>query len=134
MKAIRMAKLVQALLMLGIFAGPALAQEAVEDEGKTSLLTTYLTAGGTIGFIIILFSVVSLALIIEHIVNIKRDKIVPPQLIDEIAIEWHLAKVGPKKASARREEMNLLVRDLKAAGAKARDWQLCISVRRSRMC
>ena len=46
------------------------------------------------------------------------------QLIDEIAIEWHLAKVGPKKASQRREEMNLLVRDLKAAGAKARDWQL----------
>ena len=46
------------------------------------------------------------------------------QLIDEIAIEWHLAKVGPKKASQRREEMNLLVRDLKAAGAKPRDWQL----------
>ena len=33
---------------------------------------------------ILFLSFVSLALIIEHIVNIKRDKIVPPQLIDEI--------------------------------------------------
>ena len=46
---------------------------------------------------------------------------VPSKTVDG---EWHLAKVGPKKASQRREEMNLLVRDLKAAGAKPRDWQL----------
>lgn len=85
MKAIRMAAvLVVAYVLLGIFASPALAQDAGAEAPKTSMLKVYLTAGGTIGFVILLCSVVSLALIIEHIINIKRDKIVPPQLIDEI--------------------------------------------------
>jgi len=86
MKGIRMASVtVLALLAVGLLAAPALAQNAPADEGGgESMLKVYLTAGGTIGFVILLCSVVSLALIIEHIINIKRDKIVPPQLIDEI--------------------------------------------------
>ena len=40
--------------------------------------------GGVIGWVIILLSIVSLALAIEHFVTIRRDKLVPPELIDEI--------------------------------------------------
>ena len=83
MKATRMAPLMlMTILVLGVIAGPAWAQDG---EVKTkSFVEAYILAGGPIGFVILFFSFVSLALIIEHIVNIKRDKIVPPQLIDEI--------------------------------------------------
>jgi len=84
MKAIRMAGvMILALLAVGLLAGPALAQGGGEVE-ETSWVEAYIVAGGWIGFVILFCSFVSLALIIEHIVNIKRDKIVPPQLIDEI--------------------------------------------------
>ena len=81
MKATRMAAMMGlVLLAVGVFAAPALAQE----EESKSWVEAYITAGGWIGFAILFLSFVSLALIIEHVVNIKRDKIVPPQLIDEI--------------------------------------------------
>ena len=70
------------VLVLGILAAPALAQDA-EEESK-SFVESYILAGGWIGFVILFCSFISLALIIEHVVNIKRDKIVPPQLVDEI--------------------------------------------------
>lgn len=82
MKAIRMAAVL--VVTLVVFAAPVLAQDAGAEAPSQSMLKVYLTAGGTIGFVILLCSVVSLALIIEHVINIKRDKIVPPQLIDEI--------------------------------------------------
>jgi biopolymer transport protein ExbB len=84
MKAMPMAALALiAMLAIGFLATPALAQEAGEPPTQ-SWVDAYITAGGTIGFVILFCSFISLALIIEHIVNIKRDKIVPPQLIDEI--------------------------------------------------
>ncbi len=83
MKATRMAPLMlMAILVLGVFAGPAWAEEA--EVHSKSIVEAYILAGGPIGFVIIFFSFIALALTIEHIVNIKRDKIVPPQLIDEI--------------------------------------------------
>jgi biopolymer transport protein ExbB len=77
-----MASFFMVVIALGLFAAPALAQgEATESK---SWVEAYITAGGWIGFVILFFSFISLALIIEHVVNIKRDKLVPPQLIDEI--------------------------------------------------
>ena len=40
--------------------------------------------GGVIGYIIIAMSVAALALFIEHAITVRRDKIVPPELIDEL--------------------------------------------------
>jgi biopolymer transport protein ExbB len=39
---------------------------------------------GFIGYVIVLMSVVSMALIIENFVSIKREKLAPPELIDEL--------------------------------------------------
>ncbi|MCB9870830.1 MAG: hypothetical protein H6837_13320 [Planctomycetes bacterium] len=39
---------------------------------------------GTIGWIIVGISILSLALIIENFATLKRDKIAPPDLIDEL--------------------------------------------------
>ena len=84
MKATRMALMMMlAVLAVGLLASPVLAQEEGGTEPK-NWVDAYITAGGWIGFVILFMSFVSLALIIEHVVNIKRDKIVPPQLIDEI--------------------------------------------------
>ncbi|MEM8882998.1 MAG: MotA/TolQ/ExbB proton channel family protein [Planctomycetota bacterium] len=71
------------LMAMAVFAGPVMAQEGGEQTEK-SFVEAYILAGGPIGFVILFMSFISLALIIEHVVNIKRDKIVPPQLIDEI--------------------------------------------------
>lgn len=83
MKSTRIAVVVFGLLAFAMLATPAMAQEAAKTESK-SWIDTYISAGGWIGALIILCSVAGLALIVEHIVNIKRDKIVPPQLVDEI--------------------------------------------------
>ena len=85
MKAMRMGVLVVVLAMVvGSLAAPVLAQDGGADVESKSWVEAYITAGGPIGFVILFLSFVSLALIIEHVVNVKRDKIVPPQLIDEI--------------------------------------------------
>ena len=39
---------------------------------------------GVIGYIIVALSIVAVALIIENFVSIKRDKLAPPELIDEL--------------------------------------------------
>jgi biopolymer transport protein ExbB len=84
MKAIRMAAVALiAIAALGFLASPAFAQGTTEEPAK-SWFDSYVSAGGAIGWVIVFCSFVGLALIIEHAVNIKRDKVVPPQLIDEI--------------------------------------------------
>jgi len=86
MKASRLAAVLGVMgAMVCLLASPALAQEGGAPKVvEKSWVEAYITAGGPIGFVILFLSFVSLALIIEHVVNIKRDKIVPPQLIDEI--------------------------------------------------
>ncbi len=75
--AILIAVLVAVFLMVS--ANTAFAQ----DEGN-STLGDVIVGGGLVGWVIILLSIVSLALAIEHTVTIRRDKIVPPELIDEV--------------------------------------------------
>ena len=66
-------------------AAPALAQDgesAAADSGQS--VGDILAGGGPIGGLIILLSIVALALIIENLVSLKRDKLAPPELIDEL--------------------------------------------------
>ena len=60
-------------------SGTAFAQDA----GGNSL-GKIIMGGGVVGWAIILLSIISLALAIEHFVTIRRDKLVPPELIDEV--------------------------------------------------
>lgn len=92
------ARLATLAFLLIASAGPLLAQEdgggegaaaaaEAEDSGapKTdkSLMDTFKDAG-EIGWLIVFLSVVALALIIENFVTLRRDKLAPPELIDEI--------------------------------------------------
>ena len=64
-----------------ILTSTATAQEV--EERKNALVDVFENAG-VIGWCIVGVSVLSLALIIENFMNLKRDKIAPPDLIDEL--------------------------------------------------
>lgn len=80
------------LLSIGFLAtaGMAFAEDspaaapAADMESGTLTVGQILRDGGTIGWIIILLSVATLAVIIEAGVNIRRDKICRPELVDEV--------------------------------------------------
>lgn len=64
-------------------AAPTKATEGEPRAPRTSVLDT-IAKGRVIGFIIIGLSMVSLALVIEHAVTIRRDKLCPPELASEL--------------------------------------------------
>lgn len=57
---------------------------APEKGGSTGTFWIILTAGGWIGYIIILLSFVSVALMIEHTLTIRQSVLAPPDLAEEI--------------------------------------------------
>jgi biopolymer transport protein ExbB len=69
---------------------PAFAEDADNSaetariKGGTMTMKQILEDGGTVGWIIIALSVAALAMIIEYSVNVRRDKICRPELIDEV--------------------------------------------------
>ncbi len=81
-----------AVALLFVVAFTALAAGAFADEYKESenrlqgtiTMTQVLRDGGTVGWIIIVLSVATLAVLIETAVNVRRDKICRPELIDEV--------------------------------------------------
>jgi biopolymer transport protein ExbB len=70
------------VITLVMTSGVALAQDSKPGQNET--IADLLRASGVIGLCIIALSVVALAIIIENIVSLKRDKLAPPELIDEI--------------------------------------------------
>jgi biopolymer transport protein ExbB len=72
------------LVLLALVAFPASAFAQDEEQEQEGFVTSILTKGGPIGWVIILLSVATLALIIEFGVNVRADKICPPELIDEV--------------------------------------------------
>lgn len=69
-----------------LFAGSLLAQEAAGSGEEVSMMAEVFAYenAGLIGYIIVLMSVVALALIIENFMTIKREKLAPPDLLDEL--------------------------------------------------
>jgi biopolymer transport protein ExbB len=77
------------LMVLIWLASPLLAQPQPDEAGTTAevkriSLWITIVRGGFIGLLIILMSVVSLSLVIEHFVSIRRERVVPPLLIDQL--------------------------------------------------
>ena len=67
-------------------AAPLFAQDAattVTDSPSGSAFDVF-RKSGVIGILIVVLSIVALAVIIENMVSLKRDKLAPPELIDEI--------------------------------------------------
>jgi biopolymer transport protein ExbB len=70
-----------------LLAGSLLAQEpaapATEQDSAIVEVFKYQNAG-LIGYLIVLMSIVALALVIENFMSIKREKLAPPDLLDEL--------------------------------------------------
>jgi biopolymer transport protein ExbB len=64
-------------------AAPVLAQ-GEDAEVPDQTWGEIIAGGGIIGGFIILLSVVALAVVIENFVSLKRDKLAPPEIIDEL--------------------------------------------------
>jgi biopolymer transport protein ExbB len=69
-----------ALLFIAVWADPALAQE--EAEAMTAI--QFIKYGGAIGGMIILGSVVAMGMSIERAIGLRRDNIVPPDVLGQL--------------------------------------------------
>ena len=63
--------------------GAALAQ-GEKTKAPDPTVGELIKASGAIGIVIVGLSIVALAIIIENFVSLKRDKLAPPEIIDEI--------------------------------------------------
>lgn len=80
------------ILALGVavalpVVSPAMAQEDYEEDdrrGDERTLLDNIKSAGWVGVIEILISVVGVALIIDYMVNIRRDKLAPPYVLSEL--------------------------------------------------
>ena len=80
---LKLTSLATPLVVAAFSATAALAQEGVKKAPAKSL-GDVLGDSGAVGLCIVLLSVVALAVIIENFVSLNRDKLAPPELIDEI--------------------------------------------------
>ena len=64
--------------------GAALAGAGEGDSGSSRSLLAILTAGGPVGVVIMLLSIAAVALVIEHIMTIRTDVLIPPGLGQEV--------------------------------------------------
>lgn len=55
-----------------------------KDIGNESFFESVINWGGWVGWVIIALSIWTMAILIEMAVNMKRDKLVPPEVIDEL--------------------------------------------------
>ena len=69
-----------------LMAGPAfgLQDDAAAAEVESLSVGTLIKQSGPFGWAIIVLSIVGLAVVIENFVSLKREKLAPPELIDEI--------------------------------------------------
>jgi biopolymer transport protein ExbB len=72
------------LAVLFVLVTVAFPQAAFAEEETDSFVSQIITKGGAIGIVIIILSVATLALAIEFAVNIRRDKMCSPEVIDEL--------------------------------------------------
>lgn len=61
-----------------------IAARAVSESSGRSILQ-YVTAGGLVGYVIITLSVVALGLVIAHFIQVRREKMIPPQAAEDLA-------------------------------------------------
>ena len=73
----------QSLGALAVSASPLFAQADGAAPTEKSAFSVF-AESGPIGLVIVLLSVVALAVIIENFVSLKREKLAPPELIDEV--------------------------------------------------
>ena len=79
------APIVTLVATASLTAAPLLAQdEEAASSASDKTIGQIIADSGPIGMAIIVLSVIALAVVIENFISLKRDKLAPPELIDEI--------------------------------------------------
>ena len=71
-------------LSFAVLAIPMMAQESADAPPPQNFLGLIWKAGGPAGAVIGIMSIIGVGLIIEHFMNVTRDKLAPPEMIDEL--------------------------------------------------
>lgn len=72
---------------------PTLAQaQAAEEEGRS--LLDYIIQGGPVGLVILLLSLLAIGMIVAQLVRIRRDRLAPPELVDELRDTLAVANIA----------------------------------------
>lgn len=80
---VRVLSLAAPLFVTGLATAQGQAPAPTEQRSTIADMFDYDNAG-LIGYLIVVMSVVALALIIENFMNLKREKLAPPDMIDEL--------------------------------------------------
>ena len=72
------------LILVFVFGDVALAQDAPPAGGEAMSMIQFVKYGGFIGVILILCSVVAMGMSIERAIGLKRDNIVPPDVLQQL--------------------------------------------------
>jgi len=82
---------------------PVEATKPDDEKAKASGLLEILKAGGLVGVVIMLLSVGAVALVIEHIMTIREQVLMPPGMADEVRELLAHGKLGAAQQRCRRE-------------------------------
>jgi biopolymer transport protein ExbB len=74
-----------AVVALALVSQAAFAQEAAVQEHHKKTMLELFHETGIVGWLMVLVSVAGTALTIEHFINIKREKISPPEVSEELS-------------------------------------------------
>ena len=74
-----------AVLAVAVASQTAFAQEAAAAEHHKKTMLELFHETGIVGWLMVLVSVAGTALTIEHFINIKREKIAPPEVSEELS-------------------------------------------------
>ena len=77
----------------GTSIGVDLDSDDYEDEQQQSLVWLVIKSGGTLGVVIFLLSIVVGALVIEHLVTVRRSTMIPQELADRL---FQIVKTGDR--------------------------------------
>src|ERR1043165_2170891 len=74
-----------ALVALAVASQAAFAQEAGTAEVHKKSMLQLFQSTGLVGWLMVVVSIAGTALTIEHFINIKREKIAPPEVTEELS-------------------------------------------------
>lgn len=85
-------------------AGPAAAPQATREGGPERMsLWEMFKSGGVVGGAIVLMSMVAVALIVEHFMSIRRERLVPPALVRELEAALQVREYDEARQTCLRE-------------------------------
>jgi biopolymer transport protein ExbB len=73
-----------AMIALAVVSQSAFAQEAAAGETHKKSMMELFHETGIVGYLMVMVSIAGTALTIEHFINIKREKIAPPEVTEEL--------------------------------------------------